>query len=405
MVQSFQIGDNSMLPEQQVGSNVVNDVANFVENIRIDQHPSDTRGNDSSSQRGKLDLNTAELQNVQRRAERNILEAEKFHAGVEQPGRLSQIQERLERQAYLSQGNLTERTCSNEVVDLAATQRLAQQDHSHPKEDFNIMNIGSGVSDDDFFHLTCHIEPSLIHKIEQGEFVELEKLLPKDKLGNGKNNEESRLEWVQRDAGTFLVPAQKDNKISNFRRWEQAFRAYATIYCGAHPQRSKEIWQYITVINTAASSYQWDNVYNYDITFKHLMAFNPQRSWAVTYNQMWNLSIKDPIPKNNRGSYGNGTFYHGKSNNYGSGNTSSNPMQVRRNRSDYCWNFNKGVPCKFGAKCKFIERCKYCDSPTHGVQACHKLQKKENGNINNNHNHNNKAGQHSSNPSAGATAK
>ena len=76
-----------------------------------------------------------------------------------------------------------------------------------------------------------------------------------------------------------------------------------------------------------------------------------------------------------------------KNNNSGS-NTSNNPMQVRRNKSDYCWNFNKGVPCKFGSKCKFVERCKYCDSPTHGVHACHKLQRKEgsklNGNVNNN---------------------
>ena len=72
-----------------------------------------------------------------------------------------------------------------------------------------IPNIGSGVSDDDFFHLTCHIEPSLIHKIEKGEFVELEKLLPKDKFG-GKS--EDRLEWVQREGGTFLVPVQKGFK-------------------------------------------------------------------------------------------------------------------------------------------------------------------------------------------------
>ena len=70
-----------------------------------------------------------------------------------------------------------------------------------------IVDIGSGVSDDDFFHLTCHIEPSLIHKIEKGEFVELEKLLPKDKLG-GKM-EENHLEWVQRDGGTYLVLAQR----------------------------------------------------------------------------------------------------------------------------------------------------------------------------------------------------
>ena len=291
---------------------------------------------------------TVEMEQARSRAERTLLEAEKFKATVEP----------------LQTGN--------------------DKDLSH------ILNIGSGVSDDDFFHLTCHIEPSLIHKIEKGEFVELEKLLPKDRFRNHK--EEGRLEWVQRDGGTFLVLAQKDNKIGGFRRWEQAFRAYATIYCVANPHRAKEIWQYITVINTAASSYVWDNVYNYDITFRHLMAFNPQRSWAITYNQMWNLSMKDPIPRfNSKSGYGSGSgFPHynssgtvlNRSNNTNS-NTSTNPMQVMRNKSDYCWNFNKGIPCKFGSKCKFIERCKYCDSPTHGVHACHKLQKKDNGHGNN----------------------
>ena len=82
----------------------------------------------------------------------------------------------------------------------------------------------------------------------------------------------------------------------------------------------------------------------------------------------------------------------GNSRNYGSYNNNSNPMQVRRNKSDYCWNFNKGVPCKFGSKCKFIERCKYCDSPSHGVNACQKLMKKDgvrNNSNNNNSNNNN----------------
>ena len=164
-----------------------------------------------------------------------------------------------------------------------------------------IPNIGNGVSDDDFFHLVCHLEPSMIHKIENGEFVELERLLPKSGLNFcNRASDENRLEWIQRDGNTFLVPANsKENKITGIRRWEQAFRVYATIYCAANPQRSKEIWQYISVINTAASSYIWDNVYNYDITFRRLMAFNPNRSWAVTYNQMWNLSMKDPCPEAN----------------------------------------------------------------------------------------------------------
>ena len=104
-----------------------------------------------------------------------------------------------------------------------------------------LIDIAKGVSDDDFLHLTCHIEPSLIHKIEKGEFVELEKLLPKDKGSSFRNQDESRLEWVQRDGGTYLVPANRDSKINGIRCWEQAFRAYATIYCGANPHRAKEI--------------------------------------------------------------------------------------------------------------------------------------------------------------------
>ena len=72
--------------------------------------------------------------------------------------------------------------------------------------------------------------------------------------------------------------------------------------------------------------------------------------------------------------------------------------QVRRNKSDYCWNFNKGIPCKFGSKCKFIERCKYCDSPSHGVNACLKLQKKSGTNVNSN------TGQTNSNSAGGVTS-
>ena len=266
-----------------------------------------------------------------------------------------------------------------QVLDSHNQERLDQQLGNQDNYGYNtgsipnIVHIGTGVSDDDFCHLTCHIDPSLIHKIEKDEFVELEKLLPKDKLNK---NDESRLEWVPRDGGMFLVPEERDAKINSFRRWEQAFRAYAMIYCGANPQRSREIWQYITVINTAASSYLWDNVYNYDITFRHLMASNPQRSWAVTYNQMWNLSMKDPIPRGVNQEYQpHQNFANAQSTN-SSHRANGQYAGSGRKKSDYCWNFNKGVPCKFGSKCKFIERCKYCDSPSHGVNSCIKLQKK-----------------------------
>ena len=157
--------------------------------------------------------------------------------------------------------------------------------------------IGNGLTDDDFFHLTCNIDESLKNKIEKGQYVDLDKLVPKDNSNSFGLTDGNPLQWVQKEGGTFLLPAKKVNKINSFRCWEQAFRSYATIYCGANPNRSRELWQYISVINTAASSFSWDNVYNYDIVFRQLMEFNPARSWAVTYNQMWNLSMRDPLPK------------------------------------------------------------------------------------------------------------
>ena len=154
--------------------------------------------------------------------------------------------------------------------------------------------VGNGLSDDDFFHLTCHIDPTLKKKIENGEFVDLDKLLQKDNSFHGRPSaysNETKLEWVQSEGSTYLVPAKNANRINCFRRWEQAFRMYATIYCTKNPDRSREIWQYVSVISTASMSFNCDNVYNYDIVFRQLMEFNPSRSWAVTYNQMWNLSI------------------------------------------------------------------------------------------------------------------
>ena len=176
-----------------------------------------------------------------------------------------------------------------------------------------------------------------------------------------------------------MVPANREQKINGIRCWEQAFRAYATIFCGVNPQRSKEIWQYIAVINTAAAAYSWENVYNYDITFRHLMAFNPNRSWAVTYNQMWNLSMRDPISKqtqNYSGKLSNNFSYQGQAGfqHYGQNGTSNgNPV---KNKSDYCWSFNRGETCKFGNRCHFIERCSYCDSPNHPIIHCPKAKKK-----------------------------
>ena len=73
-------------------------------------------------------------------------------------------------------------------------------------------------------------------------------------------NDEQRMQFINRDGATYWVPADHENKIIGIRRWDQAFRVYAAIYCKANPGRAGEIWQYIYVINSAATSYNWENV-------------------------------------------------------------------------------------------------------------------------------------------------
>ena len=156
-------------------------------------------------------------------------------------------------------------------------------------------------TDDEFFNVTCHIEPNLVDRIERGEFVELERLLPPRGPHGGKlgfrQEDENRLRLIEENGEKFLTttPAASDKGISSLRKWEQAFRVYAAVYTRANPSRAAEVWQYVHIIHTAALSWAWDNVAYYDYTFRQLMAYNPARSWAKTYTQAWNLSMCDPL--------------------------------------------------------------------------------------------------------------
>ena len=203
--------------------------------------------------------------------------------------------------------------------------------------------------DDEFFHITCHVEAGLRSKIERGEYVDLEKLLLKDKPF-ARAAPDSRMGLFTKDGVTYFAPAgDREVKISNVRKWEQAFRVYTAIYSKANPSRASEIWQYVHIINSAAATYQWGNVAEYDYTFRQLMATYLTRSWAKTYLQGWNLIMCDLILKDSQ---------FNASNNKGF------------NKDNICWLFNKGK-CS-DSNCPKEHRCSYCGKWGHSVQVCRK---------------------------------
>ena len=316
-------------------SSVINQVSKFISDIRFTSGPDSCLPGTS----GKADDGNPhppnlvqQQQRARSAAEKAILDAERFKAQVQRPTRGTEIQ-----------FNNTNNSHYPGKADQIRYLRYLEQD------------------DDDFFHTTCHIEQSIRERIEKGLFVELEKLLQKRTQFEPKDN---RLQLINRDGMSYFVPyTDRESKIDNIKRWEQAFRVYTTIYCGANPTRAGEILQYVDVIHRAAATFNWDNVARYDYVFRQLMAAKPHRSWAKVYTQMWNFTLNEPLRKfQDSSKFSNGNHYQNKSNG--------------KKKDNVCWKYNKGS-CSYGKNCRFDHVCSYCGNQGHGASNCLKKQNKK----------------------------
>ena len=308
----------------------IDQVSEYIKDIRFN---SDKRGeprpSTSDGDRQKK-MDESDLVKQQHRArtaaETAILDAERFKAQIQQPSRGMQINH-----------NNPSPLSRDENYNLRYLRYLEQED-------------------DEFFHTTCHIDQALREKISKGSFVELDKLIQKKTMLEPNN--ENRLQLVNKEGMSYFVPhVDRESKIDNIKKWEQAFRVYTTIYCEANPTRAGEILQYVDVIHRAAAIFNWENVARYDYIFRQLMASKPYRSWAKVYTQMWNLTLNEPIKK----------FHE-------SGNHHSQVGKPKR-KDTVCWKYNKGS-CSYGKNCKFEHKCSYCGAFGHGVSNCLKKQNK-----------------------------
>ena len=238
--------------------------------------------------------------------------------------------------------------------------------------DNEILFLHNFDQDDEFFHVTSQIDPATRGKIERGEFIDLERLLPRDRNGVRGYDDLNRqlFQLITLGTNTYLEPpASKAGKISSIKKWDQAFRIYAAIYTQANLQRAAEIWQYVYVIHTAAGANPWDNVYYYDINFRELMASKPWCSWGKTYTQGWNMV------------FNNSTVF-GVSSTGASTSTNSNQFRSGSNinskdwKDDCCWRYNKNKCKRSGSECNYDHRCTYCAGWNHSFLNCRKRQQK-----------------------------
>ena len=206
--------------------------------------------------------------------------------------------------------------------------------------------------DDNYMAVGGHIDSVLEEKIINFEYVDFSRLIPKDKI---TKVEDHRFELVVRGGSTFFAPVSEHEttSIANFSCLKQAFRIYSNILTRVYHAKASELIQYNHTIYTAALSFVWDNVYQYDKEFRMHISKFPQRSWSVILQQAWSMCLKDRVK--------------GPDDIRTGGGSSGKPNRGK----EPCRRFNQGK-CYYGARCIFDHHCsvKKCGKFGHGDHIC-----------------------------------
>ena len=158
------------------------------------------------SSRRRLDFEEQPGPSIRDQAHARIVEAEKYRAEIEKPTGKQDLFTGLFGMSEESQGSINRCEFPEKPI----------------------------LDDDEFMHITCHVEDNLVSIAENGGFLELDKVLTK--YNKSFNQEESqKLEMVSKDGQVYYVPREeKSTKINNVVAWEKAFRIYMAMYARKH---------------------------------------------------------------------------------------------------------------------------------------------------------------------------
>ena len=219
---------------------------------------------------------------------------------------------------------------------------------SYPQFNQCLATASVSMMDQDYQMIDAHVEESLKRKVQDFEYIDLAKLIPRFRPKH-LDEEGQRLEIINKNGQSFLSPVSDNNmSINSYSRWEQAFRIFCNIVTTKYPNKATELLQYNHTVHSAALAYSWDNVYAYDREFRQHIARHPTRPWNIILQQAWTMILKDRI----------------KQDSFGKGKTPDRTNEP-------CRRFNKGK-CNFGLSCKYEHCCavKRCSKFGHGAHMC-----------------------------------
>ena len=189
--------------------NVINKISQFVENIRMDseknEHKHRRQSREDSQERGES--SSSQCSYKTRNDEDN---AEYDARKIEKQQRRMQPNEEEAR-------NLADKLVLDSEQFKASL--VAPQGMLPITIDKNIELLRKLDNNDDFFHVSCHIESNMREKIERGDFVDLEALLPKEKSAGGISMNENlgRIGIFQEGGKHFWLRLRELTKLTQSR--------------------------------------------------------------------------------------------------------------------------------------------------------------------------------------------
>ena len=131
--------------------------------------------------------------------------------------------------------------------------------------------------DADYQLVAAHVDATTRKRIENCEYIEFSKLIPKNQSGD---EEDQRMQMVNHNGRAYYVPVSEVDKvqINSLFCWEQAYHVFSDIFTRKFPSKASELIQYSHIIHTAANTASWDNVATYDREFRRHMSRHPLRS-------------------------------------------------------------------------------------------------------------------------------
>ena len=215
--------------------------------------------------------------------------------------------------------------------------------------------------DANYAMVASHVDDITRRKIENCEYVDFGKLMPRDQV---MSEEDNRMVPINENGEQYWKPFAdtKITGISSYSKWEVAFRVFSDIFARKFAEKSPELIQYGHVIYTTSLSHSWEQVYGYDREFRIHMSRYPLRSWGIILQSAWNMKLGEKPRSSESAAH---------SDNNGNNYQRSNGRGGSSKKKEICRRYNRGN-CTYGTNCRFDHKCVVCLKFGHGAFKCRK---------------------------------